>query len=279
MPALSKSLEDALRRAIQLATERNHQYATLEHLLLALTDEQDAAAVMRACGVDLEVLKEALTSFIDEDLDELIVARVKQAEPTTAFHRVVQRALMHVQSSGRAEVTGANVLVAIFAERESNAAYFLQEQDMTRLDATNYISHGVAKRPGASEARHVRGADEDEEGEAVKQGSEALQAYCVNLNAKAKAGKIDPLIGRENELERTIQVLCRRQKNNPLFVGDPGVGKTAIAEGLARRIVLGEVPDVLEECGDLLARHGHSARRHALSRRFRGAREIGSQRA
>jgi ATP-dependent Clp protease ATP-binding subunit ClpA len=231
---------------LQLATERSHQYATLEHLLLALVDEPDAAAVMRACSVDLEVLKETLTNFVDEDLDELIIAQVKKAEPTTAFQRVVQRALMHVQSSGRAEVTGANVLVAIFAERESHAAYFLQEQDMTRLDAVNYISHGVAKRPGASEARHVRGSDEDEEGEAVKQGSEALSAYCVNLNAKAKAGKIDPLIGRENELERTIQVLCRRQKNNPLFVGDPGVGKTAIAEGLARRIVLGEVPDVLK---------------------------------
>ena len=202
--------------------------------------------MMRACGVDVEVLKEALLNFVDEDLDELIIAHVKKAEMTTAFQRVVQRALMHVQSSGRAEVTGANVLVAIFAERESHAAYFLQEQDMTRLDAIDYISHGVAKRPGAAEARHVRGAEEDEEGEAVKQGSEALQAYCVNLNAKAKAGKIDPLIGRENELERTIQVLCRRQKNNPLFVGDPGVGKTAIAEGLARRIVLGEVPDVLK---------------------------------
>jgi ATP-dependent Clp protease ATP-binding subunit ClpA len=248
LPAFSKPLEDALRRALQLAIERSHQFATLEHLLLSLTDEQDAAAVMRACNVDIDELKEELVAFLDEELDELVALEVKKAEPTTAFQRVVQRALMHVQSSGRAEVTGANVLVAIFAERESHAAYFLQEQEMTRLDAVNYISHGLAKRPGMGEARPVRGAGDDEEGEDVaKQGSEALQAYCVNLNAKARAGKIDPLIGREAEIERTIQILCRRQKNNPLFVGDPGVGKTAIAEGLARRIVLGDVPDVLKD--------------------------------
>jgi ATP-dependent Clp protease ATP-binding subunit ClpA len=248
LPAFSKSLEDALRKALQLAMERQHQFATLEHLLLALTDEPDAASVMRACNVDIAELKGSLIGFLDDELDELVAPDVKKAEPTTAFQRVVQRALMHVQSSGRAEVTGANVLVAIFAERESHAAYFLQEQDMTRLDAVNYISHGLAKRPGAGEARPVRGAPDEEEGEDVaKQGSEALQAYCVNLNAKARAGKIDPLIGRESELERTIQILCRRQKNNPLFVGDPGVGKTAIAEGLARRIVLGDVPEVLKD--------------------------------
>ena len=175
----------------------------------------------------------------------------KTSKPTAGFQRVIQRAVIHVQSSGREEVTGANVLVAIFAERESHAAYFLQEQDMTRYDAVNYISHGIAKRPGMTEARPVRGAEEENEakgsgGEDAKKKGDALEAYCVNLNKKAREGKIDPLIGRDAEISRTIQVLCRRQKNNPLFVGDAGVGKTAIAEGLARRIVHGEVPDVLK---------------------------------
>ena len=162
---------------------------------------------------------------------------------------MIHRAVVHVQSSGREEVTGANVLVAIFAERESHAAYFLQEQEMTRFDAVQYISHGIAKRPGMTEPRHVRGVDEDQaaEGEERKPGQDALNTYCVNLNKKARDGKIDPLIGREPEVLRTIQVLCRRQKNNPLFVGDPGVGKTAIAEGLARKIIKGEVPEVLQD--------------------------------
>ena len=177
----------------------------------------------------------------------------EDAKPTTGFQRVVQRAVLHVQNSGRDEVTGANVLVALFSERESHAVYFLQEQNMSRLDAVNYISHGIAKRPGMSQAKPVRGADEDEDGEkVVKQGTEALEAYCVNLNEKARKGRIDPLIGREAEVERTIQILCRRQKNNPLFVGDPGVGKTAIAEGLARKIVKGEVPDGAEGLHHLL---------------------------
>jgi ATP-dependent Clp protease ATP-binding subunit ClpA len=249
MPSLSRSLEQALHRAIRLASERRHEYATLEHLLLALVDDIDAAQVMRACNVDLDVLRSSLVKYLDEDLATLIVDDGEDAKPTTGFQRVVQRAVLHVQNSGRDEVTGANVLVALFSERESHAVYFLQEQNMSRLDTVNYISHGIAKRPGMSQAKPVRGADEEEEpGEKpVKQGTDALEAYCVNLNDKARKGRIDPLIGRESEVERTIQILCRRQKNNPLLVGDPGVGKTAIAEGLALKIVKGEVPDVLKD--------------------------------
>ncbi|MEM8988550.1 MAG: ATP-dependent Clp protease ATP-binding subunit ClpA [Pseudomonadota bacterium] len=249
MASFSRSLEEALHRAIAVATERKHEFATLEHLLLALTDDTDAAAVMRACNVDLDLLRRNLVEYIENDLANLIVDIDEEAKPTAGFQRVIQRAVIHVQSSGREEVTGANVLVALFAERESHAAYFLQEQEMTRYDAVNYISHGLAKRQGLSETRTPRGADdEDDAGEAgPKQGADALEAYCVNLNDKARKGDVDPLIGREKEVERAIQVLCRRRKNNPLFVGDPGVGKTAIAEGLARKIVDEEVPDVLSE--------------------------------
>src|SRR6476619_5705077 len=250
MPTFSRSLEQSLHRALAIANERHHEYATLEHLLLALIDDQDASAVMRACNVDLDKLRRSLTSYIESELDNLVTEGNEDSKPTAGFQRVIQRAVIHVQSSGREEVTGANVLVAIFAERESHAAYFLQEQDMTRYDAVNYISHGIAKRPGLSESRPVRGVEEETEaksGDEPKKKGDALEAYCVNLNKKAKDGKIDPLIGRDAEINRTIQILCRRQKNNPLFVGDPGVGKTAIAEGLAKRIVEGDVPEVLKD--------------------------------
>ncbi len=245
MPSFSRTLEQAMNSALSMANRRRHELATLEHLLLALVDEPGAAKVMQACGIDLEELRRTLERFIEEELATLVTdAEGTDAVPTAAFQRVVQRAAIHVQSSGRTEVTGANVLVAIFAERESNAAYFLQERDMTRYDAVNYIAHGITKDPSAGETRPVAGAGAgDVEDGAQAEG--ALAKYCVDLNAKAVRGDVDPLIGRDHEVERCVQVLCRRRKNNPLLVGDPGVGKTAIAEGLAYRITCRETPEIL----------------------------------
>ena len=246
MASFSPVLEETIHRALTLATDRKHELATLEHLLLALLDDKDAAAVITACDVDIVPLRADVTRYLDEDLASLTVEDFEEARPTAGFHRVIQRAVIHVQSSGREEVTGANALVALFAERESHAVYFLQERDMTRYDAVNYISHGISKSGESTVSKPIQGADDTAAGEDAKK-KDPLEEYTVNLNQKACEGDIDPLIGRDEEVERCIMVLSRRRKNNPLLVGDPGVGKTAIAEGIARRIVNDDVPDVLAD--------------------------------
>jgi ATP-dependent Clp protease ATP-binding subunit ClpA len=248
MPSFARELEQTLHNALGESSRRKHEYATLEHLLLALTGDEHAAQVMVACGVDLDELKATVTTYLDNELDALKSDGESDPSPTAGFQRVVQRAILHVQSSGREEVTGANVLVAMFSERESYAVYFLQQQDMSRLDAVSYISHGVGKGTASPEPREAKGAEEEkgQKAENKSKGESALKQFCVNLNEKARSGKVDPLIGRTAEVDRTVQILCRRSKNNPLYVGDPGVGKTAIAEGLARKIVEGDVPEVLK---------------------------------
>jgi ATP-dependent Clp protease ATP-binding subunit ClpA len=247
MPSFAPALETTLHNALGHAAERHHEYATLEHLLLALIDDEHASRVMQACGVDMGELTDAVTHYLDTELDSLKVDSDTDPSPTSGFQRVVQRAILHVQSSGKDEVTGANVLVALFSERESYAVYFLQQQDMSRLDAVSYLSHGVGKGVTSTpEPQQVKSAEEEKKQQTKDKKDSALDQFTVNLNEKAMEGKVDPLIGRSAEVDRTIQILCRRSKNNPLYVGDPGVGKTAIAEGLARKIIEGDVPEVLK---------------------------------
>src|SRR5918999_2181484 len=246
MPSFARELEQTLHNALAEASGRRHEYATLEHLLLALIEDVHAGRVMEACGVNLGELKDQVRHYLDNELEALKVEGETDPSPTSGFQRVVQRAILHVQSSGRDEVTGANVLVALFSERESYAVYFLQQQDMSRLDAVTYISHGVGKGEAIAQAPESKGAEETKQEEGKKKPESALKQFTINLNDKAKEGRVDPLIGRGPEVDRTVQILCRRSKNNPLYVGDPGVGKTAIAEGLARKIVEGDVPEVLK---------------------------------
>ena len=248
MPSLSKSLERTIRNALRAASQRQHEYATLEHFLYGLVDDDHAAEVMRASGVNLNELQISVCQYLDTELDSLKVPGHSEPSPTSGFQRVIQRAMLHVQSSDKDEVTGANALVALFSERDSYAVYFLQQQDMNRLDAVSYLSHGISKASNPfTQPPSQEQAETKDKPDTKSKKETALDQFTVNLNSKAQKGKIDPLIGRSTEINRTIQILCRRSKNNPLYVGDPGVGKTAIAEGLARMIVERNVPEVLNE--------------------------------
>ncbi len=268
----SKDLEHSIGQCYKRARDARHEFMTVEHLLLALLDNASAETVLKAVGADFPRLRHELEEAIEASVNQLADDDGRDTQPTLGFQRVLQRAVYHVQSSGNKEVTGANVLVAIFGEKDSHAAYFLNKQDVHRLDVVNYLSHGIAHRDGEGEAKPADGDAPQGEGEGEHKG-DALSEFASNLNELAEAGKIDPLVGRVEEVERTIQILCRRRKNNPLYVGEAGVGKTALAEGLAKRIVDGDVPEVLTRGGDLFARPRRAGRRHQVSRRFREAPE------